>query len=332
MAVVRAPRPESGYYVLDKKISGDVRLSWAARGLLVFLLGKPDDWTVSVANLVNETRGAEKVRRTGRDGVYSLLNELISAGYVKRVQKNDGGKFGDVDYLVSETCEPLPAKPDTAEPLPAAPDTANPTLPINEVTKGKKEPKGSGGSELPKTPRTPGVPSDAGASGPKADSDSLQELCRKIWDSYKEAFLARYAIKPLRTAKENSLIRSLARALPAAEAPEIARFYVGMNVPFYLQKTHDIGVLVKDVVSVRTRWAAAQAGVAIPSGGDAQPRGVAPAFDPLNKDTWGRDSRGRFNGAQYVRDEIRATQMLATGAAQRGDVIDAQAREVRRGG
>lgn len=121
MSIRRAPRPESGFYILDKKISEDKRLSWAARGLLVYLLGKPDHWQVSVAALVNETGGSAKP--TGRDGVYSLLRELESCGYLTKTQgRKSGGKFDQNDYIVSETPVPLPPAPLTAEPF-----TANPT-------------------------------------------------------------------------------------------------------------------------------------------------------------------------------------------------------------
>lgn len=129
MSIVRAPRKESNFYVLDKKISEDKRLSWAARGLLVFLLGKPDHWSVNVQALINETAGSRK--QTGRDGVYGLLKELIEAGYVTRQQeRNSAGVLGETHYVVSEVpttqelpVMPLPGLPHTAQPLPA-----NPTL------------------------------------------------------------------------------------------------------------------------------------------------------------------------------------------------------------
>lgn len=38
MSIIRGPRPESNWYALDKRIIEDTRLTWAARGLLVFLL------------------------------------------------------------------------------------------------------------------------------------------------------------------------------------------------------------------------------------------------------------------------------------------------------
>lgn len=125
MSIIRAPRPEGNFYLLSKSISEDHRLSWGARGMLVFLLGKPDHWKVSPSHLRGETAACAKP--TGRDGIYALLDELISAGYVRRQQpRNEAGVLGEVSYLVSET--PLPDLPYPAEPLPARPHTANPTL------------------------------------------------------------------------------------------------------------------------------------------------------------------------------------------------------------
>jgi hypothetical protein len=118
MTIVRAPRPERNFYLLDKAISEDKRLSWSARGLLIFLLGKPNHWKVSVPALVNETAGA--ARSTGRDAVYNLINELIAAGYMQRVKRADGA----TEYLV---CEPNPENTEVgAEPLPEKPDPEKP--------------------------------------------------------------------------------------------------------------------------------------------------------------------------------------------------------------
>jgi len=60
MSIIRAPRPEANFYMLNKAISDDPRLSWAARGLLIYLLGKPDHWKVSPAHLRGETVGSAK--------------------------------------------------------------------------------------------------------------------------------------------------------------------------------------------------------------------------------------------------------------------------------
>ena len=135
MSIIRAPRPEANFYMLNKSISEDGRLSWAARGLLVFLLGKPDHWAVSVTHLRNET--AKSSKPTGRDGVYGLLQELIAAGYVERRQdRAESGLLGETHYVVSET--PLTALPYPVEPLPAQPYPANPTLVSIEGKQGMK--------------------------------------------------------------------------------------------------------------------------------------------------------------------------------------------------
>jgi hypothetical protein len=128
MTIIRAPRPERNFYMLDKAISEDKRLSWSARGILIFLLGKPDHWKVSVPALVNET--ADAAKSTGRDAVYNLLGELISTGYVQRVKRADGA----LEYIVSEpnpenpdvAAKPLPEKPDPEKPDPEKPDPEKP--------------------------------------------------------------------------------------------------------------------------------------------------------------------------------------------------------------
>ncbi|TWT18530.1 hypothetical protein FQY83_14215 [Luteimonas marina] len=138
MSIIRAPRPIVGWYCLDRRISEDARLSWAARGLLVFLLGKPDNWRVSVEHLRRQTADARI--RTGRDGIYALLDELKVAGYIEASRQRRGdGTLGPLCYLVREA--PLPAQPDVAEPDTAQPDTAGTTLENTErAVETKKAP------------------------------------------------------------------------------------------------------------------------------------------------------------------------------------------------
>ncbi len=125
MAIVRAPRPQSNFYILDKRISEDARLSWGARGMLIFLLGKPDHWKVSVQALINETEGK---RASGRDAVYAMISELLDAGYMRRARLSSG----EVEYVVSETPDPenpdVDGEPHPENPDPENPDPENPTL------------------------------------------------------------------------------------------------------------------------------------------------------------------------------------------------------------
>lgn len=123
--IIRGPRPESNFYILDKRISQDKRLSWGARGLLIYLLGKPDNWRVSVTDLVNQT--SEAARTSGRDAVYGLLKELQDAGYVRVEQpRKDDGTMGAVAYHVSEYGNTSQLR--EYSPLPDLPVAANPTL------------------------------------------------------------------------------------------------------------------------------------------------------------------------------------------------------------
>lgn len=141
MSIIRAARPQTNFYILDKRISEDRGLSWAARGLLIFLLGKPDHWKISIDHLRKETESC--ARPTGRDAVYGLLNEIISGGYIKRMESRDEkGRVSGYDYIVFDEPitlgiaedEPLPEKPLTDEPL-----TANTTLVSTDVKQERKK-------------------------------------------------------------------------------------------------------------------------------------------------------------------------------------------------
>ena len=101
MAIIRGKAPESNFYILDKAISEDSRLSWDERGLLIYLLGKPESWRVSVGHLIKQTENSGK--KVGKARVYAMLSSLEDVGYVKRQDARDeNGKYIGVDYLVSE--------------------------------------------------------------------------------------------------------------------------------------------------------------------------------------------------------------------------------------
>jgi len=105
------------FVIVDQAAVEDTRLSWAARGLLAYLLSRPDDWKV----LVNDLK---KRGDLGRDGVYALLRELRQAGYVRFERNRDAqGRMRGGTYIVSEI--PHPASPDVGAPAPAAPRPAN---------------------------------------------------------------------------------------------------------------------------------------------------------------------------------------------------------------
>ncbi len=93
MAIIRS-NCKTNYTVIDNRVFADHRLSFAAMGLLGYLLSKPDNWTISTAQLVTVTEGTGK--HTRRDGIAKLLNELKEKGFVQMKHKRTGG----VDYVV----------------------------------------------------------------------------------------------------------------------------------------------------------------------------------------------------------------------------------------
>jgi hypothetical protein len=108
------------FVIVDQAAVEDARLSWAARGLLAYLLSRPDDWKVPVNDL-------KKRGNLGRDGIYALLRELRSAGYVCFERHRDAqGRMRGGTYIVSEVPAPVPASPDAAEPDKTAPPTVQP--------------------------------------------------------------------------------------------------------------------------------------------------------------------------------------------------------------
>jgi len=139
--IIRSTRPEFNFYLLDKRISEDKKLSWASRGLLIFLLGKPDNWRISAEYLAQQTN--ESSKKTGKQGVYSLLDELIVAGYVVRSDKQahdeKTGFLLGYDYVVYDSpCRPEPykAEPYKDKPYKAEPYKANQPLISTELEQG----------------------------------------------------------------------------------------------------------------------------------------------------------------------------------------------------
>ncbi|WP_175969660.1 hypothetical protein [Burkholderia sp. BCC0322] len=127
--IVRSRQKDRGFYMLDNVLANDQRISWSAKGMLVFLLAKPDNWRVSVEALVNFTKPS--ARPTGRDGVYSIINELIGAGYMSKQKNCDGS----LDYMVYD--EPQTSDQEGAGPHPENPDQAGDTQ-IREIPNREK--------------------------------------------------------------------------------------------------------------------------------------------------------------------------------------------------
>ncbi|HLL73578.1 MAG TPA: hypothetical protein VK363_19225 [Pyrinomonadaceae bacterium] len=99
--ICRVHRHERNYVQVENATAQDKRLSWAARGLLVYLLSLPTDWEIRVSHLINQGD-------MGRDALRRTLHELQSFGYASGVgrdsqERSERGRFGPTEIAVYET-------------------------------------------------------------------------------------------------------------------------------------------------------------------------------------------------------------------------------------
>ena len=118
MAILRVDKSDN-YTVIHNAVFYDYSLSFKAKGLLCQMLSLPDGWSFSI-------EGLSRLGSDGRDSVASTLNELERAGYFRREQSRNCGKFQGIEYIVSE--KPFAENPITDNPITAEPITDKPAL------------------------------------------------------------------------------------------------------------------------------------------------------------------------------------------------------------
>lgn len=148
--IIRSPRgSDSPYFATARRAAQDMSLTYEARGMLWYLLSKPDNWETRIGDLMQDY--------ARKDKTYNILRELREHGYITRPRsRNAGGSWVWGDYRVHESPvpenertlynRPVPAIPDTVNPVPespdtALPDTANPDINTNKRVLKKKDSK-----------------------------------------------------------------------------------------------------------------------------------------------------------------------------------------------
>jgi hypothetical protein len=106
--------------VIPNETAQDHGLSWAARGLLLYMLSMPTDWRLNERHLIGQSP-------KGRDHLRQIVRELEAHGYVRRTSIR--GRDGTVSHAVWEVWdtrqepEQMPPAPQTAYPV-----TENPSM------------------------------------------------------------------------------------------------------------------------------------------------------------------------------------------------------------
>ncbi len=75
-----------------------------------------------------------------------------------------------------------------------------------------------------------------------------------VWEAYAEAYEQRYGVLPLRNAAVNGQLAKFIDAVGADDAPEIARFFLSHNSPYYVRRGHTPKELLGDAHTLRTQW------------------------------------------------------------------------------
>jgi len=96
MGIFRVKK-DTNYSVIHNTPLRDENLSWRAKGLLVYMLSLPDDWTFHATELSQHAKD-------GKETTANTLKELKKAGYLKRypVQDSATGKISHWETAVYE--------------------------------------------------------------------------------------------------------------------------------------------------------------------------------------------------------------------------------------
>lgn len=118
--IIKIHKREDPYARIDNKALSDKRLSYRARGILAYLLSKPNDWQVRTEEVIDG--GLE-----GREAVRAAFRELAAIGYAE-LKNTSGGR----EWVIHET--PAIAQEPVDGPPPRKPTDQKP---VSLVTKEK---------------------------------------------------------------------------------------------------------------------------------------------------------------------------------------------------
>lgn len=95
---------DNPFVMMDRRPVENETLSWGAKGVLAYLLSRPDNWTVRLQDLVNRSP----------DGVYKIrgyIRELKNAGHVHRAEHRDPVTKRIIEYTLEVYELPFSSKP-----------------------------------------------------------------------------------------------------------------------------------------------------------------------------------------------------------------------------
>lgn len=98
----RGPRPADRFAMIANEALENSGLTWRARGVLAYLLSRPEGWSTSAERLAAMSPKGQE----GRDSMRAVLTELESAGYVRREKAQDARGRWSTTLVVYDFPEP----------------------------------------------------------------------------------------------------------------------------------------------------------------------------------------------------------------------------------
>lgn len=118
--IQRGPRRADNFTILSNAVINDARLSFRARGILLFLLSKPADWRTRSEAITGQSPNE------GRDAVRTAMRELERYGYLVREKiQDDRGRWHTLQTIFEEPVDPS-ADPGPENPGPGRSDSGEP--------------------------------------------------------------------------------------------------------------------------------------------------------------------------------------------------------------
>lgn len=104
MSIIRQKR-NNQFAIIPNEMLTDSRLRWKTRGLLAYMLSKPDNWEFRIKELVQHSD------QDGVEAVKSALKEMEKYGYLVRVSRRlANGTFAGVDMILVDIPEKTTAE------------------------------------------------------------------------------------------------------------------------------------------------------------------------------------------------------------------------------
>ena len=108
MAIIRVPKNKD-FTVMSNHHLRNRDLSLKSKGLMSYMLSRPDNWDFTIA-------GLSSLNKDGVDAIARIIQELESHGYLERIrQRGKNGTFGPMEYILHE--KPIPVNPVTDNPV-----------------------------------------------------------------------------------------------------------------------------------------------------------------------------------------------------------------------